>query len=431
MGIATEEPLPARRRLNDRALLLIGVALVGLNLRLTVSSLPPIFLTLQHRWHLSGSAVTLLATTPLICFGLFSYPVARVANRFGQEKVVQWALGAIAVGLLARSLGKAWLFPGTVVSAGAIAFLNALMPSIMKRRYPTSFGPLLSVQMVSLTIGGIASTSLTVPILHASNSLTLAMMIWMVPAVVAVIVWHPQTRRAESIALTRVTAVALSPPLTRRPLAWQIAAFMGLQSLTGHGMGAWLPTIFQDRGLSSSHAGFVAAATSVGSLAAALVVPLLAHGSARQARLVVISTAGTIGGMLAIFFGPTAGALVWTILLGLAQGASFSLALSIVIARSENALVAAAMSSMAQGFGYLLAATGPFSLGMLHDVTGNWNVAGLGIVGATVIQGCFGLMAARDRLLSERPNAQGGADSDAMTPVPATAATTTSSAELP
>ena len=49
--------------------------------------------------------------------------------------------------------------------------------------------------------------------------------------------------------------------------------------------------------------------------------------------------------------------------------------------------------------GYLLAATGPLGVGLLHDVTGAWG-PGLGLMlAAVVLQLVVGLAAARPRLV--------------------------------
>ncbi|MGZ4032299.1 MAG: MFS transporter, partial [Tumebacillaceae bacterium] len=65
---------------------------------------------------------------------------------------------------------------------------------------------------------------------------------------------------------------------------------------------------------------------------------------------------------------------LWVILIGIAQGASISLALMFIGLRSPNSHVAAELSGMAQSIGYGLAAIGPILFGYLHDVTNGWNV---------------------------------------------------------
>jgi CP family cyanate transporter-like MFS transporter len=66
----------------------------------------------------------------------------------------------------------------------------------------------------------------------------------------------------------------------------------------------------------------------------------------------------------------------------------FAMALTVIALRSPNARVAAQLSSMAQTIGYMLAAAGPFVVGVLFSRTGGfaasgWLFAAL-IIGAAV-----------------------------------------------
>jgi cyanate permease len=64
--------------------------------------------------------------------------------------------------------------------------------------------------------------------------------------------------------------------------------------------------------------------------------------------------------------------LLWVCAFGLAQGAGFALALTLIVLRSPTPLTAARLGGVAQCLGYLLAAAGPPVLGALHDATGGW-----------------------------------------------------------
>ena len=63
---------------------------------------------------------------------------------------------------------------------------------------------------------------------------------------------------------------------------------------------------------------------------------------------------------------------LWALLLGLGQGGSFALALSLIVMRSGNAQVTAQLSAMAQGWGYVLAACGPLLVGLLRGMVGSY-----------------------------------------------------------
>jgi CP family cyanate transporter-like MFS transporter len=62
---------------------------------------------------------------------------------------------------------------------------------------------------------------------------------------------------------------------------------------------------------------------------------------------------------------------------------------------------AAALSAMAQFFGYLIAAAGPFLFGVLHDASGSWVPSLLMLVASTVALFAVGLGAGHPRAQAE------------------------------
>jgi MFS transporter, CP family, cyanate transporter len=74
-----------------------------------------------------------------------------------------------------------------------------------------------------------------------------------------------------------------------------------------------------------------------------------------------------------------------------------------VLLRTRDVAQTGRLSAAAQSAGYLLAATGPLAVGLLHDTTGGWRP---GLVLLLVLQaGQFaaGLSAARPRLVTDVP----------------------------
>lgn len=53
--------------------------------------------------------------------------------------------------------------------------------------------------------------------------------------------------------------------------------------------------------------------------------------------------------------------------IGAPMGGVFGLALLFISQKSSSVMVATKLSAMVQGFGYLIAASGPFFIGLLHD----------------------------------------------------------------
>jgi CP family cyanate transporter-like MFS transporter len=370
----------APRRPHEITLLVVAVAAAGLNLRTAITSLPPLFPDLQTQLHLSSAALSLLAATPVICFGVVSAFTAWLNRRYGEEMILLVALILLTAGLLLRGLApEAMLFPGTVLAASAIAVLNVLLSSMAKRRWPERAGLLIGIYLTTLSAGAILSSLLSVPLYDSSGSVQLALGVWAVPAALAVLLWLPQLRyrtvgRAPAAADGTAAPARASVKVYRYALTWQVTAFMALQSLLYYAVLSWLPTIFQDRGDSAVTAGNLLALMGVGNLAASLIVPVLAQRRPSQRGLVVPSLIGTATGLAGSLWAPLGSAPFWVLVLGVSQGSCLGLAIFFMLARAPDAGVAASLSAFAQSVGYLVASAGPLVVGLLHSATGSWNL---------------------------------------------------------
>ena len=400
----------ARVRL-ERTLLVIGVIALGFNLRGAITSLPPIFPELQTRLGLSGATVSILAATPVICFGVVSGFAAALARRLGEERVLFAAIIALTAGLLLRAgAPSAALFPGTILAGAAIAVMNVLLSSLIKRRWPERAGMLIGLYITALSVGAIAGSVVSVPLWQATGGSLLLTLGWLAaPAALAALLWLPQlksesppshrTDRADSGQPAR-TATG-RPAVHRHPLAWQVMLFMGLQSLVYYATLSWLPTILRDRGESAAGAGDLLAVMGVGNLAVSLVVPVIAQRMRSQHALVVPTVLTIAGGLAGLVYAPLGSAVAWALILGAGQNAALALAIFFTAARSPDAATAASLSGFSQAAGYLLASTGPLGVGLLHSATGSWTASVAALFALTSALLVFGLLAARPRMLPE------------------------------
>lgn len=83
-------------------------------------------------------------------------------------------------------------------------------------------------------------------------------------------------------------------------------------------------------------------------------------------------------GWLGILLAPTTTPYVWGLLLGIGGGA-FPWTMSLIPLRSNTVAGTAALSGFVQTIGYLIAAIGPFGVGVLHDLTGSWTPSLIGL----------------------------------------------------
>jgi CP family cyanate transporter-like MFS transporter len=396
------------------ALLVVGILALAFNLRAAITGLPPVFPELSAALNLSSATIAVLAAVPVLCFGLFSGLGAPLSRRFGEERVLLVALLLLACGLLLRGAApEVMLFPGTVLAGGAIALGNVLLPSLIKRRRPGQAGLLIGAYLLTMSSGAVIGALIAVPVYQAAAGSTAAVAgwpvqltlgLWAVPALAAAVVWLPQIRYRTVPDTTGPDTkgpdgTGRRTPVNRHLLAWQVAAFMGLQSLTYYAALSWLPTLFRDRGVSPEHAGALLALMNFGNAITAMLMPVLAHRARDQRPLVLVAGLASAVGLTGALLAPVGTAFVWTLLLGLGQGASLGLAIFFTVARAPNPVAAASLSAFAQSVGYLVATGGPLAVGFLHTATGGWDVPVVALLAATVVQLSAGVLAGRARTL--------------------------------
>ncbi|MBF8775727.1 CynX/NimT family MFS transporter [Pseudomonas fulva] len=374
-------------------LLLLGLVLVALNLRPALSSMAPVLGQVSDGLGLSAAQAGLLTTLPVLCLGLFAPLAPMLARRIGSERVVLGILATLALGIVLRStLGTMGLFLGSLVAGASIGIIGVLLPGIVKRDFPQHAGTLTGVYTMALCLGAAMAAGATVPLAHAfGDSWAPALGFWMLPAILAMLVWLPQARNGHGVHKVAYRVRGL----WRDPLAWQVTLYMGLQSSLAYIVFGWLPSILIGRGLSPTQAGLVLSGSVIMQLVSSLAAPWLATRGRDQRVAIVLVMLVTLAGLFGCLYAPLSGLWGWAVLLGLGQGGTFALALTLIVLRSKDAHVAANLSSMAQGVGYTLASMGPLAVGVVHDVTGGWSALGwvFAVLGVGAI--VFGLGAGR------------------------------------
>jgi CP family cyanate transporter-like MFS transporter len=409
----------------ERTLLVVGVLALGFNLRGAITSLPPVFPELQASLGLSSATVSLLAATPVICFGVVSGFAAAMARRAGEERVLLGAMIGLTAGLVARGVApRALLFPGTILLSGAIAVMNVLLSSLIKRRWPERAGFLIGLYITALSAGAIVASLVSVPLWQGTGGSVALTLGWLaVPAAFGALLWLPQTaaRRTGAGAAVGASAGPARPArltVRRYALAWHVTLFMGMQSLLYYAALSWLPTMLRDRGVSAADAGDLLALMGVGNLAVSLVIPVIAQRMRSQLLLVVPTVAALAGGLAGLLYAPLGGAIGWALILGAGQNAALGLAVFFTAARAPHAAAAASLSSLAQSVGYLLASAGPLEVGLLHSATGNWTLPVMVLFAFNAVLLVAGILAARPRILPPADPPHGGAG-QAPAPPPA------------
>lgn len=387
----------------NQALLIAGILLVALNLRPTLASVGPLVDQIQAATGLSHTALGLLTTLPLLAFAAISNVTPIVTRNFGVTAALIGALLLILIGGVARALGSTIpLFGGTVLLGIGIALGNVLLPAIVKRDFEHRSGAMTSLYSSFMAVGASVAAGLSVPLSRVFGWQAV-LAIWALPALPALLVWsaRSRTRTSETDLSNTRRRSGISP--WRSPLAWQVAAFMGLQSMTFYVFLAWLPDLLQARGMTALDAGWMLALSQATGIAGSAAVPI-AGGRMPDQRGAVVAM-GILEGiaLMGLLLIPVAAlTLVWVSLIGFALGGTFGLALLFLVLRATDTESTTRLSGMAQSVGYLIAASGPVITGFLFDVTHSWNVPLAFLVLVWIAKLGSGMGAGRARTLASQ-----------------------------
>lgn len=348
---------------------------------------------------ISAATAGVLIMLPVLCFGLFAPLAPRLVRWRSAEQIIMFGLLGLAAGIALRvAFGATGLFAGTLLVSASIGIIMVLLPGIIKHEFPKDAGLLMGWYSMAINAGAMLGTGVTVPIQHlGGGDWRTALLFWMLPVCTAAAIWAP---------LIRQRSRQIEPPLTivsglyKSALAWQVTAYMGLQTSLAFCVFGWLPTILIDRGMTSLNAGYVLSLSILLQFVAGFSLTWLMRYRRDLRVAIAITMSVMLIGLLGCVYAPLPYAWLSAILLGLGQGGSFSIAMTLIVLRAPNSSVAAELSGMVQGFGYVLAALGPLTVGVLHDMTAGWNYvsAFLGLI--TVCAIVTGVGAGRARLVN-------------------------------
>lgn len=393
----TEIAVPTSTRIAGGALLAAAVVLTALNLRPAVTGVAPLLGEMRTGLGTSSIWAGVLTTLPVLCFSGAGFAAPWLSARLGLGRTVSLALLILTAGLAIRPSGDGYLMLGaTLIASSGIALANVLIPVVIKSSFPARIGLMTGVYTAALQAGGALGAAVTPAVEPSLGGWRPALAVWALVSVLALVLWIPAAgkHRTDWVVATSQTTARRS--LLRNRLAWTITLYMGTQSLLAYIMMGWLPQIFIDSGIDKTTAGMLSGVMSLIGVPVSLLISPLAARSANQSLwntgLGVLGLTGAIGLMIA----PTAAPILWSSLIGIGMSA-FSLALTVIALRARNTEDTAQLSGMAQGFGYLIASTGPFLFGLLHDLSHDWTVPFMLFFVVYAVQLTAGAVAGRNR----------------------------------
>ncbi|MEV7660739.1 MFS transporter [Paenarthrobacter sp. NPDC089316] len=396
------------------ALVLLALVLVSVNLRPAITTVAGVMKQVPGVFGLDPAFLPLLGTLPVLAFGV-SGPIGPwLARRLGTGRAVGAALLVLAVALVVRATVPTLLLPGTFLAGMAIMTASVLVPQIVKAYRGTGWWTGLCT--MGFGLGAALGAGLVQPLGQAfGGNLPPALAAWAVPALLGAFLIHgtgdtttsapaPLSRPARTVgaaaAATDVPPSDVKAPLRRQRTAWAVTAFFGLQAMLYFAITSWLAVYLVSRGIASADSAALLAWFSLAGLPASLLAPVLAS---RPAVLRILAPGLGLSVALALIGVLTARAELQFVavgVLGIVQSAGFGLGMALVVIRSAGPESAGKLSAMSQGLGFALASLGPLSAGLLHTVTGGWEVTFWALAAEAVVLAMAGFFAIRGPLVS-------------------------------
>jgi CP family cyanate transporter-like MFS transporter len=379
------------------AIILVATALC---LRGPFAAVGPVLDRLKDEYVVSTTVLALVASLPLICFALVSPMAPRLASAIGVHRAALAGSALLAAGVALRVVGATGLVVGTLLLGVGIAIVNVLLPAVVRAEYGGRSSAVLGLTTGAIALSASIGAGAGAPLADLLHSVRWSLAVWVIPLGVAVLSLGALSARRPQEHLPTPVHPRLTPVL-RDPVGFAVTAFFGLQSLAFYVMLTWLPQVLRDdAGVSAATSGLLLASAAFLGAPASLLVPRLATRTAGQAGWAAIVALPTAIALVGLVVAPAAAPALWALLYGLGTGAAFPLAMTLIMARTRGVMDTGRLSAAAQCFGYLLAATGPLALGLLHDITGAWRPGHILLLGLLCTQTWAGAAAARARTLS-------------------------------
>lgn len=407
---------PTRSLWGGRALALLGIMLVAVNLRTAVGALSPLIDMIDADVHMGALGAGFLGMLPPLCFAVFGIFTPLVSRRYPIEAVLLIAIGAMLLGHLVRAgaggflqlaLGSALCFAG--MGAG-----NVLLPPLVKKYFPDRVGLMTSLYATVMALSTLFPPLIAVPVAEA-GSWHLSLGIWGLFAGAALMPWTAQLiiERRRGVATGLIDIIGEPSgrvPVARSLIAWARVVVLMESSIGAYSMFAWLPSIMQDvAGASAAEAGLYLSLFAAMGIPTALLVPMMVTRLRRIDLLVCAGGGFFVAGYLGLMLAPTTLPMLWVALTGLGP-LLFPLALTLINVRSATQSGALALSGFVQGAAYVAAGLGPFGLGVLHEVTGSWTPGLIALSLLCLLCIPAGMIVARNRTVEQELRERGVMD---------------------
>ena len=392
---------------------LTALLLTSLVLRPPLASVGPLLPELATDLHIGLAQQGLLTSIPVLSFGFGAFAGPWLARRLGIDRLML-ALQAL---LIASILLRPWfgfevLVGTTAITGLSIAVANVILPSFVRGRFKNHVAQVTSAYTLILALSASFAAATAVPTSSILSGWQNALVIWSIPASVALVIWAWQAKALNKGATgVSKSNEAHSKVVRRSPITWALFVFFGIQSLGFYAVLAWLPSLAIERGFTPDAAGGLLGLLTIVGIPSGFV---LSANLGRFKRLdwlgFYISLVTLAGFVLLLFEGYE---FLAAVLMGLGMASTFPISLTLISTRAQNSRLTTQLSALVQGYGYLLSAVGTYAFAALRESTGGWIWPVVMLIVLTAVQAASSFVAG-GRSLIEDPSIENSDDAESV-----------------
>ncbi|MFM4731407.1 MFS transporter [Aeromonas salmonicida] len=370
--------------------LLVLVILIGLNLRPFLTAIGPLAQAIDNRLGLGMDTLAWLTLLPLWLIGVGVLITPGLRRLTGPSQLLGAALLLLGMGNAMRfdARSGALLIASAALCGLGSALVQGVLPGLIKQTFAHKVPLVMGIFSACMMGGGALGASLT-PQLAASLDWSRALALWSLPVLLAM-VWL-----AWKVRLPGAAVVAIphgEQRLITLPRSWLLIGCFGIIN-SGYGIVvAWLAPAYMAQGWSAQQGGELVAWLALAQTASGLGLPLLAARKLDRRPWMGLAIIMQVAGFGGLWLAPQAAPILWCMLCGAGLGGSFSLIMVIALDHLPDPRRAGTLSALMQGFGFMLAATGPWVAARLHHLSGDfaaawqWQLGGLALMSLLVLR---------------------------------------------
>lgn len=363
-------------------LIIASIVLVALNLRPSMAAIGPLLSQIREDIPLSFTTASLLTMLPVLGMGAAMFAGIRIARAIGEHRAISLSLITIAIATGARFYADSSsdLVATAVVAGVGIALAQAVMPALIKGRFPGNVALFMGIYVTSIMGGAALAASFSPFVMKIMGGWRIGLSMWAVLAVTSLMAWSSQKSSIGNVSATRKKNEPDRHLANSR--SWLLAIFFGIGTASYTCVLAWLAPYYVEKGWSEQGAGLILGFLTAMEVISGLVTPAIANRSQDRRKVLIVLLLFIIAGFIGLALVPETVSLLWPCLLGIGIGGLFPMSLIVAMDHIDNPMRAGGLAAFVQGIGYLIAGLSPLLAGLARDHLDSFDLAWLVLAGA-------------------------------------------------